>query len=273
MCNEPEHLKCALLGARAALVAQSAPDGWGLAFFQGGEVLLQRHPKPMATVDFYGALRDLRTDYVIGALRDPGPKAKQENTQPYRFRSWVFAHSGAIDQFGAIQKDVLDTIPDFLRRNIRGETDSEHVFHLFLAFLHDAGKLDDPNISPADAASALKATTVMIDRLVTGAGGKQAVLNCVAANGRVLLAQRRGRPMHLREQHGVNDCRVCRLLVTQDGPKSDRRRVTHEHLRSVLVVSEPRELSEEKWQEVPEGSLVSVSRDLKAQIQPLRTDT
>ena len=35
MCNEPEHLKCALVDAREALVAEGAPDGWGLAFFQG----------------------------------------------------------------------------------------------------------------------------------------------------------------------------------------------------------------------------------------------
>ena len=141
MCNEPEHLKCALLDARESLVAESAPDGWGLAFFQGGEVLLQRNPKPVSgDVDFYNAIRDLRTDYVIGHVRDPGGEvAKLENTQPFRFRTWVFAHSGTVARLEAVRGEVSEFVPDFLRRNIRGETDSEQLFHLYLAFLHDAG--------------------------------------------------------------------------------------------------------------------------------------
>jgi predicted glutamine amidotransferase len=272
MCNEPEHLKCALVDARDALTAEGAPDGWGLAFFQGGEVLLQRNPKPVAgDVDFYTAIRDLRTDYVVGHVRDAGgEKAKLENTQPFRFRTWVFAHSGKVESIDVVRKEVVEFIPDFLRRNIRGETDSEYVFHLFLAFLHDAGKLDDPNISIADAASALRASTAMVDRLVTGAGSTPGAMNVVVANGRVMLAMRRGRPMHLRHQHGISDCRVCRLTVTQDGQQSDRRRIRHEHLRSVLVASEPRKASGPGWQEVPEGTIVAIARDLSTQIQPLR---
>src|SRR3990170_1236754 len=97
MCNEPERLRCALYPARDALVATGAPDGWGLAFFQGGA------------------------------------PAKLENAQPFRFRQWVFCHSGAVERFAAIQTGMLESVPDFLRRNIRGQTDSEHVFHLFLA--------------------------------------------------------------------------------------------------------------------------------------------
>jgi glutamine amidotransferase len=277
MCNEPEHLKCALVDAREALVAEGAPDGWGLAFFQGGEVLLQRNPKPvLGSVDFYAALRELRTDYVIGHVRDPGGdgyRAKLENTQPFRFRTWVFAHSGRVEGFDAVRRDVLEFVPDFLRRNIRGETDSEHLFHLFLAFLHDAGKLDDAQISLADAASALRATNAMLDRLLGAAGANPAVMNVVMANGRIMLAMRRGRPMYLRQQNGIQDCPVCRTTVTQDGAPRDRRRVRHEHLRSVLIASEPRQVGEQGWQEVPEASIVAVSRDLSAQVQPLRIAT
>jgi glutamine amidotransferase len=274
MCNEPEHLKCALLEARESLVVDSAPDGWGLAFFQGGEVLLQRNPKPMAgPVDFYTAIRDLRTDYVIGQVRDPGSEPpKLENTQPFRFRTWVFAHSGRIERFDAVRKEVAEFVPDFLRRNIRGETDSEQLFHLYLAFLHDAGKLDDPQIGVTDAVSALRATSAMLDRLVAQAGGTPGPLNVIVANGRVMLAMRRGRPMHLYQQHGVHDCRICRMSVTEDGAFKDRRRIRHEHLRSVLVASEPKKIGEHGWHEVPEASIVAISRDLSTQIQPLRVE-
>ena len=36
-----------------------------------------------------------------------------------------------------------------LARNIRGQSDSELVFHLFLSHLHEVGKLDDTNVSLA----------------------------------------------------------------------------------------------------------------------------
>jgi predicted glutamine amidotransferase len=273
MCNEPERLRCVLYPARESLVAPTAPEGWGLAFFQGGEVLLQRHPKPVkGPLDFHVALRELKTDYVIGHVREPGTQPTNENTQPYRFRAWVFAHSGSIDRFDAIQAGVLEHVPGFLKRNIRGESDSELLFHLFLSFLHDAGKLDDSNLNVADAVHALRATLSMVDRLVKAAGGsmsgEQSSLNLIMANGRIMLAVRRGPSMWVRKTNGLADCAVCREQNPAE-PASDRRRFSHEHLRSVLVVSEPTKLGPEGWEEVPDGALVGISRDLQLSIHGL----
>lgn len=270
MCNEPERLRCALHPAREALVAGDAPDGWGLAFFQGGEVLLQRHPKPVeGSFDFYPIVRDLRTDYLIGHVRTPGAKSKLENTQPFRFRTWVFAHSGTVSQFGAIQSGVLEHIPDFLRRNIRGESDSEHVFHLFLAFLHDEGKLDDPTIGVSDVANAVRATVAMLNSLVVSAGGEVSALNLVVTNGRVLVAVRRGKPMWMRRVAGMQDCAICREAHMATEPSSERMRFAHDVLRFVLIVSEPTKIGPEGWEEVPEATVVGVSRDLTTTVQPL----
>src|SRR5512144_631490 len=89
--NDAQRVACALYPARETLVAASAPEGWGLASFQGGEVLLQRHPKPVVgALDFYRYAREQRTDYIVGVVRDAGTAAKLDNTQPFRFRSWVF---------------------------------------------------------------------------------------------------------------------------------------------------------------------------------------
>lgn len=281
MCNEPEHVRCALYGARDALRAEAAPHGWGLAFFQGGEVLLQRHPKPlMAELNFYAALRELRSDYLVGHVREPlnlPPSAKPEYTQPYRFRSWVFAHSGSVDRFGAVRANLLEHVPDFLRRNIRGLTDSEHLFHLFLAFLHDSGKLDDANIAVGEATDALRATWAVVDKIVGDSGGQPSLLNLVATNGRIMVGICRGRPMALRHQQGMPACEVCRGEAERGQTRSEQRPVAHEHLRSVLILSEP--VSEpvsllggakETWETVPDGSLIGVTRDLVSSISPLR---
>ena len=137
MCNDPERVSCALHPVRGALAVGDAAEGWGLGFFQGGEVLLQRHPKPVVGLDLYAQMAQLRTDYIVGQVRGPGVVRKLENTQPYRFRSWVFATIGDVDGYAAansgVEARLHAKIPDFLARNIRGQADAEHIFHIFLA--------------------------------------------------------------------------------------------------------------------------------------------
>ena len=267
--NEPERIKCALYPAREALVTDIGenPDGWGLGFFQGGEVLLHRQPKAQpGRVDFYSRLRELRTDVVVGHVREAtvGKAQKLENTHPFRFRSWLFAHSGTVASFEAVKGELLESVPDFLRRNIRGTTDSEHLFHLFLAFLHDGGKLEDPNITTDEASAAMRATVAFIERLSNGAGGGKSELNLVATNGRILLAVRHGRPMGLIRTHGIVDCPVCR----EEGRAPDERRITHDLLRSVLVLSNG-ELPA-AFENLPESSILSINHSIQTQIAPLR---
>lgn len=267
--NEPERIKCALYPAREALVTDIGenPDGWGLGFFQGGEVLLHRQPKAQpGQVDFYSRLRELRTDVVVGHVREAtvGKAQKLENTHPFRFRSWLFAHSGTVASFEAVKGELLESVPDFLRRNIRGNTDSEHLFHLFLAFLHDGGKLEDPNITTDEASAAMRATVAFIERLSHGAGGGKSELNLVATNGRILLAVRHGRPMGLIRTTGIADCPVCR----EEGRAPDERRIAHDLLRSVLVLSNG-ELPA-GFESLPESSILSINHSIQTEMAPLR---
>jgi predicted glutamine amidotransferase len=259
VCNEPERLKQALAPAKEALVCDEAPHGWGLAFFQNGEVLLQRHPKPAAPVDFYDACRELRSDYVVGNVRAGGAKASLENTPPYRYRSWLFGHGGRIENFEAMQADLLQSVPDFLRRNIRGQTDSEHLFHLLLAFLHDDGKLDDREPKVKDAENAIRATLLLTERLAAAKGCKVHGLNLVLTNGRILAAARRGGIMWWRRHH------------TDDGPRDAGPRGGGLD-RQVVIVSEPARIGPDGFEEIPDASIVTVTRDFKTALTPLRQE-
>src|SRR5437870_2250647 len=99
MANDPQRVACALHSGRGLLVDETPNvDGWGVGFYQGGEVLLQRRPKPSTgPIDFYEIARDLRTDALIGHVRKGTVgAAKNENTHPFRFRSWLFAHHGTV---------------------------------------------------------------------------------------------------------------------------------------------------------------------------------
>ena len=283
MGNEPERIRCALFPARSALATDVGPnpDGWGLGFYQGGEVLLQKRPKaPPGVIDFYAQLRELRTDVVVGHVRSAtvGRSQKTENTHPYRFRSWLFAHSGTIPRFDQIREELLESVPDFLRRNIRGQTDSEHIFHLLLAFLHDAGKLDDIHLSTELLRGAVRSTAAFLDRLIAAAGGGTPELNLIATNGRILVATRRGRPMALLRTSGISDCPVCREPGDRVGRES--KRVSHEHLRALLLLSngelpggaDGAPLVGPGWEAVPEGSVLTVTHAIQTDLSPLREE-
>jgi glutamine amidotransferase len=241
---------------RDALVVDEAPFGWGLAFYHGGEVLLQRNPRPTAPVDFARATESLRSDYVVGNVRAAGAKPGPENTPPYRYRSWVFGHSGRILDFGAMQPALLESVPDFLRRSIRGQTESEHLFHLFLAFLHDQGKLDEPEPRLADAASALRATLALVEQLAAQQRATPQGLNVVVTNGRFMLAARKGPPMFWKRVH-------------TDAPMKEPRSGQGSIDRQVLILSEPRGGAPAGFEEIPDGHLAEVSRDFRTGITPL----
>ena len=65
MANDPQRIRCALHPGREALRVNAEDgiiDSWGFGFHAGGEVLLQRRPRPHAgPLDFYQLLGDLRT--------------------------------------------------------------------------------------------------------------------------------------------------------------------------------------------------------------------
>ena len=167
-------MACALFSARAALYSRSddRPQGWGLGFVQAGDVLLQKRPRAdTKEVDLYGLAKDLRADALVGCVglsRDGNIAA--EDSDPFRFRSWLFGSVGHVSEpgFSAVRERLLESVPDFLRRNIRGKSPSEHIFHLFLAFLHDAGILDAASPAPAAVQRALRHSLAFLDRLLSG---------------------------------------------------------------------------------------------------------
>lgn len=269
IANDPARVACALYPARRQLIADAVDriDSWGIGFYQD-EVLLQRRPMaPSEPIDFYAVARDLRTDCIVGHARaGTVGKPKSENTHPFRFRQWLFAHHGTVPRFAEVQPALLEAVPEHLRRNIRGQTDSEHVFHLLLAELHEAGKLDDASLSSNVLRDALRATLLRLEGLV--GRDEMRAAECVTAvtNGRTMLVSRQGPPVHLMRVRAVTDCAVCREPVAAGGrpPK----RIDHEHLKSVLIVADA-PAPATGWEEVPDRTLVGISRELSVELSPI----
>lgn len=274
-------MACALFSARNALYSRGTdrPHGWGLGFVQGGDVLLQKRPRADTTeVDLYGLAKDLHADALVGRVglsKDADTSA--EDADPFRFRSWLFGSVGLVSGSGfeAVRERMLESVPDFLRRNIRGKSASEHIFHLFLAFLHDAGILDAASPAPAAVQRALRHSLAFLDRLLGGsesgapAGGEALRLALVATNGRCLVATCSSFPMQFLEIDGISDCPVChgRADAQRDG-----RRIPHEALQAVILEANLATAGRPGWTPIPDRSALIIGADRIPRLVSLNGD-
>ena len=264
ICNQPEQLSRSLDAVRSVLVAGAPVARWGMGYVQGDDVLLSRNPRQQAgNVDFYAAMASLRADYLIAHASAPDRLTGNPNTQPFRYRKWMFAQEDsaqgepiddAIDDIGPVQAALLEDVPEFIRRNVKGKTLAEHIFHVFLASLHEIGDLDDANF-PTDRlhealAAALTRTKQVLARMEIG----HEPGNLMLSNGRLFLAARQGQPLYMR-----------RLVVP--GPEAPHR---DEAFRGILVVSAAATPGE-GFEEIPPHSVLLISRDVRTDISPLRT--
>lgn len=258
MCNQPQRLVAALAPVRAALIAQPPVSRWGLGYVQGGDVLLVRTPKVSeAPVDLSSPLKELKSDCAIAqAVRDERGSSKlalggTDNTPPFRFRRWMFAQTGAPD-LDEVAARLGEHVPEYLRRNLKGKTPAELIFHLFLAMLHDEGNIDDPNLPAAAQRRALAATLRLVHTELERAGKDVKLGNVALTNGRSMVLARLHEPLRLR-----------RLAVAGERGERDM------SFRGVLLVSGGDGDPKDGFEDVPLGQTVLISRDLQVSFADL----
>lgn len=254
LCNDAGLSTAAQAAFREPLMAEGgARFGWGLAYYQAGQPLLRKKPRgPSTPWDLCSMAADVRSNVMLAHVRgDDVGGLSNENTQPFRFRGWTFVHGGAMPRIAEFRSELLDAIPDFMRRNIRGTTGSELLFHLFLTFLNDMGRIDDPRLEGKTAARALQAALAYLERVAGDAGAQPQGFGCVASNGRMVVAARRQMPMAL--------SRKSSYLNVGRGP--DDKPISYPHLKAIAIVGgkEPRGSG---WESLDEKAVLVVDSDL-----------
>ena len=263
VANRADRMRDPLYQERAVLHQETAPadaSGWGIGFYHGDEVLHKKRPtRAGELVDWQNIAGDVRSDCAVLHMRQPTVgDFRAENAHPFRMRSWLFAHQGTIGRFDAMRDNLAEMIPDFLRRNIRGQTDSEYLFHTVLTLLHDAGQLDNPDVNEAQALPAISAAVTLVERLAAEVGSTDTSLSFILTNGRSMYALRHGAPMIYVERQGLHD------------PPDDYTPppVGSTQLRYVMVVSGVDE-DQVSYEPVPERAVVVIDRRLGVTVHAL----
>lgn len=221
------------------------PDAVGAGYVENNHALLRKRPGTSeAAARPLSLLEDVvSTGAILQVRRQSRGTYKDENAPPYRFKRWIFAHLGEIARFGDLRPALLDQLPPFLQRAVRGQTDSEHLFALLLAQMKLRGLLDGTTLKLETLANAVKDTLTTIEGLAAEVGGAgQSTIDLVATNGRYLLAARRGaHPLYWRLHEGNGEDAA--------------------HLRALVVASHPREPAD--WHLLGDSGVLVSGRELE----------
>jgi glutamine amidotransferase len=262
MANRADRLREAFLHERDAIAGLPADQrgAWGIGFYQGDEVLHKKQPAPNGEpVEWTSIAQGLKTDCAIAHVRQATVGGfSVDNTHPFRLRQWLFAHVGTIASFEEIRDKLRADLPDFLRRNIRGSSDSELFFHLILAGLHTRNQLDAATPAETVLLESIGDAVSAIDKLV-GEARSHTMLNMILCNGRSMYALRRGGAFGYVQRRDIRD--------PAESPQ-ERPRPGSPHLSYVMLVAGGQNVPN-GYTDLAEASVAIVSRDLEIRTHAL----
>jgi glutamine amidotransferase len=227
-------------------LSKSNPDGWGIAWFDGNSWHLHKEPGPLYKSQTAKDLVKRVRGYIIVShvRRATHGGLKLENTHPWLYKGYVFAHNGIINR---------DKILKLLRQeymDLEGETDSEVFFHLIVQEVESSG----------DFVEGVKRAIAEIN----SNGINYSSLNFIASDGRKLYALR---------YESLNYYTLYYLKRPTEGLRLEHlSKETYQLVRAklavgekaVLVASEP--LTEEPWEEVPNKHLLIADESLNTEL-------
>jgi len=261
MCNDEDLLPCSVQEVRdSLLVTQKDHDGIGVGYYRSDDPLLMKRPSAKASeIDYNELLDEVTSNIVLVHIRKATVGAwKDVNTHPFRFRRWLFGHVGHLPDLEKNRASVMAALPPFLSRNIKGETDSELAFHIFLNILYREGKLNDLGLAAEQLTDYLRETVSQID--VFQNKGQQQELALIVTSGQVMAAACRGITMHYSHREGIMEC--------SRHDDSEQQVQIHRRFRGIMLGAEMSDPGHQ-WREVADGSLLSVSKELELKVQQL----
>ncbi len=189
--NRSDFTRRVLAGAvgDARVEARSQPLAWGIGMHDGGEVLLKRRPiDESPSVEVRSLVSDARAEVLLGQVRRPEVGAHcTENTQPFRYRQWLYAQTGTLAAMQAIRSELFANLPEFLKAAIGGQTDGELFFATALSFLRDQSLLDF-GASASAIGDALRSTSRLCASLADQAGEAALPMNHLVADPERIVA-------------------------------------------------------------------------------------
>jgi glutamine amidotransferase len=236
------------------------PDGWGLAFYVGGQPQVARGVAgAFEDEDFESLCQYISSETVVAHVRKASVGGLTlENTHPFEYGPWVMAHNGTVPGFAEMRPELEGMLASRFREEMSGETDSERLFALFLTKLDSRCDVLSSDVRLEDVFAALHETVQDTIHLCHQRQTDPST-NIVVTNGRVMAAFRHGRTLFFSTHKSrCPERQVCRAFgALCEAPANAGDRVNHFLVASEIIGGAA------VWREVPEDECLGVDSEMR----------
>jgi predicted glutamine amidotransferase len=194
-----ESVHAPLVAERNSLRRQSIehPDGWGIAAYIRGPLPEVAHGLGPAHLDpeferVSGLLqaRAVMAHIRLASVGEIDPK----NAHPFVYGRWTFCHNGTLTGYETARLKLEREIAPKFRKLLRGTTDSERCFGMFLTRLFSQAK--EGTVAPVEVVAwALADTMHTVAQVTDAAAQAPSAMNFLVSDGELMVATRRGRTL------------------------------------------------------------------------------
>lgn len=260
--THPTQPACDLLDAQNSLIQQSRrderglsnPHGWGVGLVASGTVRCERQVGPASESEAFRekVLRAKGTTVLAHVRRATIGTPSTENTHPFRDGSAFLIHNGHIEAFETVQERILNELPEKRERLLRGDTDSEHFFHLLQARKHQHP--DQPRREIIRSAIRdVRAWSAAEDPAA------EVALNVLWSDGDRVAGSRLNRSLWYRERDHPFVCAICGSQHAEPP--------AHEPYHTYVIASE--RITDEEWTEIPDESVFEITGRMELEIESI----
>jgi glutamine amidotransferase len=185
-------------------------------------------------------MNKISSEVILAHVRgaSDGMPVTMPNTHPFVFRNFIFMHNGAIDEFRKlIFPEIVNEINPSLWDHIKGNTDSEHLFALWLSRLKGwpSEKADDRDRQ----LDVLRETVQFLEALATKKKIDM-VLNLGISDGENIIAAR--------YHFGKRKATLYYIEDPRTFPKAK-------------IIASEKLFDDANWKAVPERSMVALTKE------------
>lgn len=243
--------------AREMLSGSSNADGFGIGWYHlnlSEKPAIYRNPAPITTdLNVPNMFNSISGEIILAHVRgaSDGMPVSWTNTHPFSYHQFLFMHNGSVDEFRTqIYPDFFPLIRPSVWGCIKGNTDSEHVFGLWLSNLDENRLKDGDAFTLKEKTDALKKTILQLEELAA-IKKTDIVLNIGLTDGHDLVA--------VRHHFGKRKATLYYLENAEDFSGGH------------LVASE-KLFDDPNWKMIPEKSFLTIDRQNRLRIEPVHAD-
>lgn len=240
--QQSDHQQKYTPGLRSESDAITHPDGFGLAWYSDAThkwKTIKSHKQYKQIDSLPDKINEIAvSNIIIGHIRRQSGNALPsiENTHPFTYRNQLFVHNGYLYGFEDKRESLMREIDRDFHKCIKGETDTELMFYLFLTYKRKCEETILPNMLDDKQPEILKKTIQMMIEYLDG--------NYSKYNANIIYANKT-HSVILRYSHSVKKDIIAPSLYLNGEKKSGQ----------LLISSEP---IMDKHQLIPTNTLFIV---------------